>query len=637
MAQDLTVTGDLTGTADGSRTTGFYGGAAYAVRGAEMARVSGLPGAQPMVPVASFSALTTSGPAPLVVTFINLSTNSASYLWTCPGGAPSSTTETNPTITYAAPGAFDVTLRATGSSGGSDIITRSGYVSVAAGSAFAWQFVDGATISAGVSSSVTLALNVATGASCYASPDLLPGMSLSLASGTLSLVGDSTVPTVNGDSPGSLVDLVSGRDIVIEVMDSPIATIHNRTKGTTYGKNHNGTTWYACLDAASDGDLIEISPGAINATEADCNNYFSSLDNSGMVVTRQVTIREIPGRGRWRLFPAGASISASRSGITIFEPAAVGGRKTYSISGFDISDQWGTNRDSYGARVRSGSGTDWSVAHASVTFSNFKVGKTAGVTGSGFAGSAEVLVFEDGHVFDCGWSGFEHNFYVSSRLLTARGVRCVRSRGGLDGHLFKTRSANGTIEGCVFEGYGSADNTDIIQIANGGNWTITGCLLIQGSTPTSNNGIIVYENEQSGNQPWWFGVDGHSLLIRGNVFINRSPIQYGLYRCPFVAFRTAGDPQYVMPSSLTITDNNGAHIDWAASNWVQNASPSINWTTNNSSETYSADDAAFALEAIKGYTRAAGPIAATGGAISTRRFTWPHGHVARSDSSRGLG
>jgi PKD repeat protein len=62
------------------------------------------------LPTASFTqsspSLCTGGP----VSFTNTSTSAINYLWNFPGGTPSTSTATNPTVTYNAIGAYDVTL-----------------------------------------------------------------------------------------------------------------------------------------------------------------------------------------------------------------------------------------------------------------------------------------------------------------------------------------------------------------------------------------------------------------------------------------------------------------------------------------------------------------------------------------------
>jgi PKD repeat protein len=64
-------------------------------------------------PVANFTASVVSGCQPLTVNYTNQSSNNAtSFLWTFPGGIPSTSTEMNPTVTYEDNGIFNVTLTA---------------------------------------------------------------------------------------------------------------------------------------------------------------------------------------------------------------------------------------------------------------------------------------------------------------------------------------------------------------------------------------------------------------------------------------------------------------------------------------------------------------------------------------------
>jgi PKD repeat protein len=79
-------------------------------------------------PIASFVANVTSGTAPLAVSFTNLSTGTiTTSSWTFGDGGTS--TATNPSHTYANPGTYSVGLTVTGP-GGSNLLTRSGYISV---------------------------------------------------------------------------------------------------------------------------------------------------------------------------------------------------------------------------------------------------------------------------------------------------------------------------------------------------------------------------------------------------------------------------------------------------------------------------------------------------------------------------
>lgn len=82
------------------------------------------------IPTPDFSATPVSGCPPLVVHFTNLSTaNATSYQWQFPGGTPATSTVLNPTVTYAQPGQYDVTLIATNAVG-ADFITKQNFITV---------------------------------------------------------------------------------------------------------------------------------------------------------------------------------------------------------------------------------------------------------------------------------------------------------------------------------------------------------------------------------------------------------------------------------------------------------------------------------------------------------------------------
>ena len=74
-----------------------------------------------LIPIAYFTANTTSGLAPLTVNFSDASLNSpTSRSWQFPGGNPSTSTSSNPTVTYTVAGSYNVTLQATNSAGTGD-------------------------------------------------------------------------------------------------------------------------------------------------------------------------------------------------------------------------------------------------------------------------------------------------------------------------------------------------------------------------------------------------------------------------------------------------------------------------------------------------------------------------------------
>jgi PKD repeat protein len=119
-------------------------------------------------PAAAFTANPSSGCAPLTVNFTNSTTGASSYSWSFPGGDPSSSTATNPTVLYNTPGTYTVTLTASNANGSSTATTTitvntvptAGFTSVVSNnttvtftntstgaSSYAWTFGDGGTSS----------------------------------------------------------------------------------------------------------------------------------------------------------------------------------------------------------------------------------------------------------------------------------------------------------------------------------------------------------------------------------------------------------------------------------------------------------------------------------------------------------
>lgn len=68
-------------------------------------------------PTTNFSTNLSAGCGPLSINFINLSSNATTFLWTFPGGTPSTSTDQNPTIVYNTPGIYNATLAASNAAG----------------------------------------------------------------------------------------------------------------------------------------------------------------------------------------------------------------------------------------------------------------------------------------------------------------------------------------------------------------------------------------------------------------------------------------------------------------------------------------------------------------------------------------
>ncbi len=83
-----------------------------------------------VAPTANFAADQTIVTAGTTINFTDLSTdNPAAWLWTLPGGTPSSSTAQNPSIVYNTAGVYDVTLYVSNSAG-NDTETKYGYITV---------------------------------------------------------------------------------------------------------------------------------------------------------------------------------------------------------------------------------------------------------------------------------------------------------------------------------------------------------------------------------------------------------------------------------------------------------------------------------------------------------------------------
>ena len=82
-------------------------------------------------PTVGFSATPTVALVNQPVSFANYTLNATAYAWTFAGGTPASSTASQPTVRYAAPGTYAVKLRAENSAG-RDSLTRTAYVTVVA-------------------------------------------------------------------------------------------------------------------------------------------------------------------------------------------------------------------------------------------------------------------------------------------------------------------------------------------------------------------------------------------------------------------------------------------------------------------------------------------------------------------------
>jgi PKD repeat protein len=105
-----------------------------------------------LVPLANFSVNSQQICVNTAAVFTDLSTHApTSWSWSFPGGTPSSSTAQNPSITYAAPGVYAVTLTA-GNAAGSATTTRTSYIVVSGAQPLPYSedFVSAAFMPAGI-------------------------------------------------------------------------------------------------------------------------------------------------------------------------------------------------------------------------------------------------------------------------------------------------------------------------------------------------------------------------------------------------------------------------------------------------------------------------------------------------------
>lgn len=565
-----------------------------------------------------------------------------------------------------------------------DGASAGGSMSTAAPGGFDWSITDASTLSTGRNTTTQIATNLPAGAVAYASPDLLPGQRLVLDGTTLNLVGDATVPTVDGAAAGSAVDAISARGVVIEVIESPaIATIVNVTRGITYewGANYTGRTgnqavnrWNAVMAEANANDIIEVSPGAIQGPGG-TTNYWNGIDSTILAIWKPITLRGMTGRGRWRLYPNRDFATQSPNGITIFAPNEIdSGRGAFTISDFEY-DCWGNTSGSYGLRIRTNaSAAAFSDYHSSLTVKNFKMGKPPFErSASGFDGSAETMLFENGHVYDCGAGlsaadGRDHNFYVSARSLTMRGVRCERTRGiraegwwepggsgfDMDGHLAKLSFIDGLIEGCAFVCGPRGDNSLAVQAKAGGNLVMRGCLVIGGRyTQNQGQGMVVMLREGGPSTPnyevWWDAFrTGNSVLLERNLFISHfgKPILFFFAADQVSEGRMLAGSGADQIASVIVRDNIGmvnnavtADAPFTSAKWIKNCPDTFQgaWNIRNTERVYSAGEFGFTDRELLLYGDALGAPAAWQGSQTVKQFLWPHHWRDVTRSTQGLG
>ena len=184
-------------------------------------------------PTASFTGTPTTLCAGQTVTYTNTSAGSpTSYLWTFEGGTPATSTATNPTVTYASSGTFDVTLVAT-NGGGSDTEVLTNYITVNA--------IPSAPV-------VTVTNNCGNAVLSATGTGLLWSTGATTASITVPTTGTFTVTQTVG---GCTSAAGSGVAAPIAIPSAPVVTVTNNCGNAVLSATGSGLLWSTGATTAS--------------------------------------------------------------------------------------------------------------------------------------------------------------------------------------------------------------------------------------------------------------------------------------------------------------------------------------------------------------------------------------------------
>ncbi len=258
--------------------------------------------------VASFSRTPTSGIAPFVVTFTNLSTGATSFAWDFDEDAVIDSTAANPTFNYTVAGTFDVTLTATGP-GGTNAFT----------------FANCVTVNGAVTANFTITVSSNPVTSAYEATNIL---FTSTSTGTISTHAWDFDFVAN---PGTLTS--SSSSLTRNFASTTTSTRVFAVRLTVSGPGGSSFA-QSNLTIVSDTETAALTPNG------DSTIYESGTSNSNGAATRMVVGRPIgtfsagtaafARRGLVRFsvasIPAGSTINTATLQMTSDTPVATGSR-----------------------------------------------------------------------------------------------------------------------------------------------------------------------------------------------------------------------------------------------------------------------------------------------------------------------
>jgi PKD repeat protein len=219
-------------------------------------------------PIAAFFASTTNVCTGTQVTFSNSSTNSpTSYTWSFPGGNPSTSTQTNPVVSYANSGNYTVSLVATNAVG-SDSEVKTNYISVSAG--LNLSITSTPAPCSGINTG-TAAVNASGGAGNYTyswtGSNSSSATAVGLAPGNYTV----TVSDAVGCSSSTSINVVSNVNVNVQlsVTDSSAQNGSSSIQSIVSGGSLPYT--YSWNAGATSSDLLLLSTGTYTLTVTDAN------------------------------------------------------------------------------------------------------------------------------------------------------------------------------------------------------------------------------------------------------------------------------------------------------------------------------------------------------------------------------
>ncbi len=267
--------------------------------------------------------------------------------------------------------------------------------------------------------------------------------------------------------------------------------------------------------ASASAAVLSVGPGqsyptlaaAVAAAAANdvINVYGGSYVNQSAIINKPLTIQGVHGTP---VFSITTNIANGKGILLINASATI------------------DNLEFRGAMVVSGNGAGIRYQAGDLIVRNSKfVGNEDGILATPLtSGTGNLLIdksmFQGNGVATGAQSGFDHAIYATR--VASLTVTNSNFQGTLVGHDVKSRAAKTVVTGNTLDDGVTGTTSYAIDVSNGGNATITGNSITQG-TNTQNEAMIAYAAEG-------LVYSDNTLLVHGNIFANSLPdVAIGLF------------------------------------------------------------------------------------------------------------